>query len=42
MIQNIYENQLYLSFYHDKSLNTNVLNKYHEYDFKSIQSNPFI
>jgi hypothetical protein len=42
MIQNIYENQLYLSFYHDKTVNRNVINKYHEYDFKSIQSNLII
>jgi hypothetical protein len=39
MVQNISENQLYLSYFHDKNLNKNAVNKYHEYDFKSIQKN---
>lgn len=38
MVQNIFENQLYLSFFLDKKLNKSVVNKYHEYDYKSIQS----
>lgn len=39
MVQNIYENQLYLSYYHNRSQNKDVVNKYHEYDFKSNESN---
>lgn len=38
MIQNIFENQLYLSYFHDKKIDKNVVNKYHEYDFKLTQS----
>ena len=38
MIQNIYENQLYLSYFHDNGLNKNVVNKYYEHDYKSLQS----